>query len=195
MFDSHPDQIKISCLTVHLPCPITITLNLSLAPHVISHSTSSDTFTNLGVNYSTVSKTIYALVHSRATSTNGDVGEEVWNDAGELIEAVGKKALEFDGVVGVQVVVDLPRGSLVGLARYGATFGHVSGGKEAEGWFCEIVDMKVMALIGLHPHERTTRQPLESDLCLTGTKNTVIGIHGQLGKVAYDVCPSLSCSV
>jgi dihydroneopterin aldolase/2-amino-4-hydroxy-6-hydroxymethyldihydropteridine diphosphokinase/dihydropteroate synthase len=197
-----PDQIKIQSLSLHLPnglgpssfnltppppCAINLTLTLTIDPLIIPRFATDDTFTPLSINYSTVSKSIYALINSRS-----------WSNVGELTHAISGDVLAVEGVEGVDVDIEIPRASLVGLVSYHTTSNSIPKGKgkakankeeEEEGdiWRCKVGDMRPILLIGLHPHERTAKQPLHVDITLSGPESKIVGIHHTLATEAFNV--------
>ena len=78
------------------------------------------------------------------------------------MEVAAGVALAIDCVESVTIILKLPRAVLHAQeVRYSAiwTRGGDVGGRE-----CEIKDLRVSAIVGLHPHERGERQRLELDL-------------------------------
>lgn len=122
---------------------------------------------NLGVNYSALSKAVYARVTSP---------EARFERPADLIFEIAIEALLLDAVESARVIIDLPRGPLHARSlRYSKTFHRVSafsslgasfgdeGDRLAARW-CEIVGLQVACVIGLHPHERKERQRIEVDV-------------------------------
>ncbi|WVQ85335.1 dihydropteroate synthase [Cryptococcus sp. DSM 104549] len=166
------DVITISSLTVHLvnglgpsafaltpppPCPALISLTIHLIPGSVSATASGDSMSGLGVNYSAVSKAVYALAGDSAAK---------FGDAWELMRGVSGVPLALDDVASVRVRVALPRGLLHALeAVYEAEYW--KDGSETDR-SCEVRDLKVVCVVGLHPHERGEKQRLELDVKVEG---------------------------
>jgi dihydroneopterin aldolase/2-amino-4-hydroxy-6-hydroxymethyldihydropteridine diphosphokinase/dihydropteroate synthase len=105
---------------------------------------------SLGVNYSSVSKTIYAQLID---------GTRTFKKPEEVMEVAAGVALAIDCVESVTVRLKLPRAVLHAQeVRYSATWTRGGTIKERE---CEIKDLRVSAVVGLHPHERGEKQRLE----------------------------------
>ena len=120
----------------------------------------------LGVNYSSVSKEIIRL-----TAEKG----EGWNTPNDLVRATASVPLALEVVKSVDVRLSLPKASLVAQAIvYSASFTSLEqeGGAgedkittlEGDDWRCKLDNIRVRTIVGLHPHERQTRQWLEVDV-------------------------------
>ena len=108
---------------------------------------------SLGVNYSSVSKTIYAQLI--------DINR-IFKKAEEVIEVAAGVALAIECVESVIITLKLPRAVLHAQeVRYSGTWTRGGMVKERQ---CEIKDLRVSAVVGLHPHERGETQRLELDL-------------------------------
>lgn len=160
------DHITINALSVHLanglgadhsafaldsapPCPVELTLRIDLFDGIVQSD--EDTMLGLGVNYSEVSKQVYALVSDR---------ERRWTLETLMVETAGVP-LKLRAVKGVQVDVRLPRALLTAkAARYTRYFTRDGGQDSTLG----IEALDVRCIIGLHPHERAEKQRLEVDL-------------------------------
>lgn len=185
-----PDRIRISDLQLHLPhglgpsafglvpappCPALLSLEIELDDSVVPSCTTDDTMGGLGINYSSTSKALIALCEGRA-----------WSAPEELVRAASSVPLQLDVVRSVRVRLELPkallparaavysalfaRGQMSGLDTDGRGGSDGSGGAsraEAE-WECEVKDLRVRTIIGLHPHERQMRQWLEVDVGVQG---------------------------
>jgi dihydroneopterin aldolase/2-amino-4-hydroxy-6-hydroxymethyldihydropteridine diphosphokinase/dihydropteroate synthase len=126
---------------------------MNLHPTLIPLVASSDTMASLGVNYSSVSKTIYANLSSR---------EKTFVKPEEVMEVAAGVALAIDCVESVDVKLRLPRAVLHAQeVIYGGTWPRKGA---VEKRICEIRDLRVSTVVGLHPHERGERQRLEVDL-------------------------------
>jgi dihydroneopterin aldolase/2-amino-4-hydroxy-6-hydroxymethyldihydropteridine diphosphokinase/dihydropteroate synthase len=112
---------------------------------------------SLGVNYSSVSKAIYASLSDRAkTLTKPE----------EVLEVCAGIVMQLECVDSVTITVTLPRALLRAMeVRYSATY--TSEG-EVKGRVCEIKELRVECVVGLHPHERRERQRLEIGLKVDG---------------------------
>ncbi|WWD17983.1 dihydropteroate synthase [Kwoniella shandongensis] len=167
------DRISITALSVHLanglgpsafaltpppPCPALITLSINLRPGSVRATSEGDSMSGLGVNYSAVSKAIYALVSNPS---------KTWTKAWELMRDIAAIPLGLDDVESVDVRVELPRALLPALAAiYQAK--HDRNGEIEEARKVIISDLKVACVIGLHPHEREEKQRLELDVSVQG---------------------------
>jgi dihydroneopterin aldolase/2-amino-4-hydroxy-6-hydroxymethyldihydropteridine diphosphokinase/dihydropteroate synthase len=110
----------------------------------------------LGVNYSSVSKSIYALLTRPS---------RVWSKAEEVLEAVGGVVMAQEAVESVDIKVEVPRGLLHAQSvMYTQSFSTKGRGEVK----MKIKDLRITCVIGLHPHERAENQRLEVDLELEG---------------------------
>ncbi|WVR05742.1 dihydropteroate synthase [Kwoniella sp. DSM 27419] len=170
------DSVNLSSLSIHLPnglgpsafnlidpappCPILLDLSFALRPRSIEDTAAGDVMSGLGVNYSAVSKAIYALVSST---------DKTWQDPWSLMEAVSGPPQDLDDCVAVQVKLTVPRALLhADAAVYSARYSQgLSGGLIEEERRCMIKDIRTECIIGLHPHERQDQQRLEVDVEVT----------------------------
>lgn len=199
------DRVTISSLAVHLagglgpsafnldpppPCPVGITLDCTLVASCVPSCAANDTMSNLGVNYSALSKAVYARV---SDSTR------VFASPAELLREVADEALALDAVHSAEVVIDLPRAVLHAQSvRYGGTFsrssawiGAVPSTSKAQGsqaW-CELRTLQVACVIGLHPHERKERQRLEVDARVSGDYDGGPWSHKAFADAVFEVSP------
>jgi dihydroneopterin aldolase/2-amino-4-hydroxy-6-hydroxymethyldihydropteridine diphosphokinase/dihydropteroate synthase len=151
---------------------------MNLHPILIPLVASSDTMASLGVNYSSVSKTIYAHLSDRGRT---------FKKPEEVMEVAAGVALAIDCVESVIINLKLPRAVLHAQeVRYSATWtrGGVIKGRE-----CEIKDLRVSAVVGLHPHERGERQRLELDLKVRFKDGFGEWDHKAIQDIAMDVSP------
>jgi len=112
----------------------------------------------LGINYSSTSKALIALCEGRE-----------WSGPEELVRAASGVPLQLDVVRSVRVSVELPKALLPAQAAiYSATFDRADESAKGSEWKCEVKDLRVRAIIGLHPHERQMRQWLEVDVGVEG---------------------------
>jgi hypothetical protein len=167
------DKITVRSLSVQLPhglgpsafglatappCPISVTLAIHLRPDVVPSCVSADTMSGLGVNYSAVTKAVYAALADPSRT---------WGSPAEIVRASGTIPLELDAVKSVDGEVEMPRGLLhAQSAVYGAKFSR--GQERGAGWTVEIKGLGVACVVGLHPHEMGERQRLEVDLAVNG---------------------------
>ncbi|OWZ49298.1 dihydropteroate synthase [Cryptococcus neoformans var. grubii Br795] len=184
-----PDTITISSLTLHLqhglgpsafhltpspPCPALLSLTIHLVPNSVSATAAGDSMAGLRVNYSSVSKAVYALVND---------AEKVWNGPWELMHAVSAIPLGFDDVQSVDIRLGLPKALLHALeAVYKASY--TKYGEETDR-NCTIRDLKVVCIVGLHEHERKEKQRLELDVKVREADWNVWGHKGFADEV-YD---------
>jgi dihydroneopterin aldolase/2-amino-4-hydroxy-6-hydroxymethyldihydropteridine diphosphokinase/dihydropteroate synthase len=184
MSSSRPlDQVRIQNLSIHLPhglgpsafnllppppCPIVLNVTISLRKDVVPNCVQNDNMNNLGVNYSSVSKGLIALT------------AQTFAGPWELVRAVGEDVGRGEVVREVDVELGMPKALLnAGAAVYRAAFaakpisaaidgagGEGGGGGELtiQTQECGISNLRVMTIIGLHPHERLAKQALELDL-------------------------------
>lgn len=193
------DRITISQLSIHLPnglgpsafgltppppCPILLDIIIHLKPHIIPLVSNYDSMASLGVNYSSVSKSIYAaLTPSQLRFTRAE----------EVLEVVAGCVLGLDSVGSVDVTLSLPRAALhADSIRYRAVYTAEGNVGDRE---CEIRDLKVACVVGLHPHERGEKQRLEVDLLIKAYVVLEGGwdhkrIHDRLHRVSL-IYPSL----
>lgn len=176
-----PDVISVNSLTAHiagagpsafdldpLPCPVEITLRIELDPSVIPND--ADSMPGLGVNYSSVSKAVYAAVS----------GKSFANPA-EILNVAAKVPLELQAVKSVDVKATLPRALLQGKCSYERRFG-----VQQSPLRCNVDDMALSTVIGLHPHEREEKQRLEADITVDGVEEG--WKHKAFADDAYKVC-------
>jgi dihydroneopterin aldolase/2-amino-4-hydroxy-6-hydroxymethyldihydropteridine diphosphokinase/dihydropteroate synthase len=159
---------------------------MNLHPTLIPLVASSDTMASLGVNYSSVSKTIYAQLID---------GTRTFKKPEEVMEVAAGVALAIDCVESVTVRLKLPRAVLHAQeVRYSATWTRGGTIKERE---CEIKDLRVSAVVGLHPHERGEKQRLELDLKVRFKGGFGEWDHKAIQDIAMDVrnLPNCRCSL
>lgn len=134
----------------------------------------------LGVNYSSVSKAIYALANNP---------EKVWSGPWELMRAVSAIPLESDEVQSVDIRLGLPKALLHALeAVYKASYAKNG---EVTDKSCTIRDLKVVCIVGLHEHERKEKQRLELDVKVSRCDWTVWGHKGFADEVYEVGCAAL----
>ncbi|KAK4689659.1 hypothetical protein P7C73_g453, partial [Tremellales sp. Uapishka_1] len=164
------DQITITSLTVHLanglgpsafnlspppPCPIQLTIKMTLDRSCVPSCVSEDSMPALSVNYSSVSKEIYAfLAHPNKT----------FHTPEEVLDATARLMDPNHGIVGLDVDLELPRSLLVAKKGiYSARWIRNGEGLTKSGKQFTLTDLRVNCVIGLHPHERREKQGLEVD--------------------------------
>jgi len=149
---------------------------MNLHPTLIPLVASSDTMASLGVNYSSVSKTIYAQLID---------GKRTFKKPEEVMEVAAGVALAIGCVESVVINLKLPRAVLHAQeVRYLATWTRGGMVKQRE---CEIKDLRVSAVVGLHPHERGERQRLELDLKVRFKSGFGEWDHKAIQDLAMDV--------
>ncbi|WVQ97097.1 dihydropteroate synthase [Kwoniella sp. CBS 9459] len=174
-----PDSVNLTSLSIHLPnglgpsafnltdpsppCPVYLSLNIQLRNHSIEDTACGDSMSGLGVNYSAVSKAIYALASA---------SDKRWLDPWQLMEAVASIPLELDDVERVTIKTEMPKALLhADAAVYQATYAKPTP-SPAELTIsdrrCTIRDIRTECLIGLHPHERGEKQRMEADVSVSG---------------------------
>lgn len=160
-----PDVIAVNQLAAHilgagpsafglaaLPSPVEITLRIELDPTVVPND--ADSMPGLGVNYSSVSKAVYAAVS----------GESFANPAA-ILSTAARVPLALEAVKAVEVRAVLPRALLQGTCAYERRYERLGEGRSREGELRGRVEgMGVTTVIGLHPHERAEKQRLEVDV-------------------------------
>ena len=181
------DHISIPDLVVHLPtglgpsysafgispapaCPVGLSLRIDMHDGIVQGD--DDTMLGLGVNYSTVSKEIYALVSGVKTGAGAPFTPPTWEGHEALMRAVAAVPLALTAVKGVHVGLTLERAALYGKyvrysAYYDAEQGSSTGAEQDSGrreTSVECNEINVTCVVGLHPHERKERQRLELDL-------------------------------
>ncbi|CAK9785732.1 Dihydropteroate synthase [Cutaneotrichosporon oleaginosum] len=170
-----PDRITVAALSCHLahgvgpsafgltpppPCPIELELDIDLLPTVVPHCVDEDDMRGLGVNYSSVSKAVYAAVADPA---------RVWPNPSAILREAAIVALRLPAVAGVTVRARLPRALLQAQsADYTQYFPRVTSPASMPPPTCTIRDLRVACVIGLHSHERAERQRLEADITVDG---------------------------
>jgi dihydroneopterin aldolase/2-amino-4-hydroxy-6-hydroxymethyldihydropteridine diphosphokinase/dihydropteroate synthase len=187
-FKMPSDTITITALSCHLPnglgpsafglsspppCPILLTLAIHLDPAVIPLCVSDDTMSGLGVNYSSVSKAVYALMIDP---------QRTWAGPEEVMEAAAGVPLSLASVISVDVTVELPRALLhADSATYKASFGY------GRTWArsMQVKSLRLDCIVGLHPHERGEKQRLDVDLQVEGYEGQVK--HKALADAALSV--------
>lgn len=165
-----PDLICVNALSAHiagagpsafglapLACPVEITLRIELDPSVIPND--ADSMPGLGVNYSSVSKAVYAAVSGKAFA-----------NPAAILDTAARVPLALEAVKAVDVRATLPRALLHGACSYERRFERRAGASEgrSEGALTGSVEnMGVNTIIGLHPHERAEKQRLELDVAVS----------------------------
>lgn len=156
------------------PCPISLTLEMILEEGIISAD--EDTMLGLGVNYSSVSKAIYANLSDTSKTFSSP------REVGEVVAAI---PLALSAVKSVQVKIELSRAILhAHSAIYTASIDRMGMRNEK----MKINGLQVACIIGLHPHEKAERQRLEVDLLLGGWDEG-IGLK-RISDLTYTVCIS-----
>ncbi|WVN85852.1 dihydropteroate synthase [Cryptococcus depauperatus CBS 7841] len=167
-----PDSINISSLTLHLrrglgpsafhlspppPCPALLSLSINLIQDSVSTTAEGDSMVGLGVNYSAITKAVYAL----ASDTEAE-----WEEPWQLMEAVSQIPLQLDDVESVNIRLGLPKALLHALeVVYEAKF--TKDGQQFDR-SCTIRDLKLVSIIGLHSYEQREKQRLELDIKIVG---------------------------
>lgn len=165
------DTINITSLALHIPqglgpsafnltppppCPAYLTLSIRIDDRVVPSCSSNDAFGGLGINYSSLSKEIIAI---SAKST--------WVSPQDMLKDLSAVVLEHDVVHSVQARVKLPKASLAASdIAYEAVFSKAC--PEGSEWTCTADNVRVRAIIGLHPYEQQTPQWLELDVTAQG---------------------------
>ncbi|BEI82000.1 hypothetical protein CcaverHIS002_0211600 [Cutaneotrichosporon cavernicola] len=169
------DRITVAGLSCHLangagpsafgltpppPCPLELQLDIDLLPGVVPHCVDEDDMNGLGVNYSSVSKAVYAAVADP---------KRVFPNPSTILREAAVVALRLPAVAGVTVRARLPRALLQAQsADYTQYFSRSSPPSTLPQPTCTIRDLRVNCVIGLHPHERAERQRLEADITVDG---------------------------
>jgi dihydroneopterin aldolase/2-amino-4-hydroxy-6-hydroxymethyldihydropteridine diphosphokinase/dihydropteroate synthase len=190
---SMPDRITVAALSCHLahgagpsafgltpppPCPLELELDIDLLPNVVPHCVDEDDMKGLGVNYSSVSKAVYAAVADPA---------RVWVNPSAILREAAVVALKLPAVAGVTVRARLPRALLQAQsADYTQYFPRATSPHSLPPPTCTIRDLRVACVIGLHPHERAERQRLEADITVDGYE-TEGWSHRALADQAFKV--------
>jgi dihydroneopterin aldolase/2-amino-4-hydroxy-6-hydroxymethyldihydropteridine diphosphokinase/dihydropteroate synthase len=141
----------------------------------------------LGVNYSAVTKAVYAAL--------GDPSR-TWESPAEIVRAAGTIPLELDAVESVDVEMEMPRALLhAQSAVYRAKFSREQ--ERGAEWTVEINGLGVACVVGLHPHEMGERQRLEVDLEVKGwnAKERESFPHKELADEALRVSPGFHLCV
>lgn len=134
---------------------------------------------SLGVNYSSVSKTIYARLSDPSKK---------FEKAEEVMEVAAGIALSIECVESVIVRLKLPRAVLHAQeVLYGGTW---TRGGVLKNRICEIRDLRVSTVVGLHPHERGEKQRLEVDLKVRFNNGFEGWNHKSFQDLAMDVSHS-----
>jgi len=103
------------------------------------------------------------------------------------MEVAAGVALAIECVESVIIKLKLPRAVLHAQEiRYSATW---TRGGVIKGRACEIKDLRVSAVVGLHPHERGERQRLELDLKVRFKSGFEEWDHKAIQDIAMDVSP------
>jgi dihydroneopterin aldolase/2-amino-4-hydroxy-6-hydroxymethyldihydropteridine diphosphokinase/dihydropteroate synthase len=196
------DKITVRSLSVQLPhglgpsafglvaappCPISVTLAIHLRPEVVPSCVTADTMSGLGVNYSAVTKAVYAAL--------GDPSR-TWGSPAEIARAASTTPLGLDAVDSVEVEVEMSRALLhAQSAVYGAKFSR--GQERGVEWTVEIRGLGVACVVGLHPHEMGERQRLEVDLAVKGwnAEERESFPHKELADEALRVSPGFHLCV
>lgn len=168
-----PDRITVSELSCQLghgagpsafgltpppPCPLELTLEIDLLPGVVPHCVDEDDMKGLGVNYSSVSKAVYAAVADP---------NRVFASPSEILREAANVALRLPAVAGVNVRAHFPRALLQAQsANYALYYPRVTPESLLPPPTCMLKDIRVSCVVGLHPHERADRQRLEADIAV-----------------------------
>jgi dihydroneopterin aldolase/2-amino-4-hydroxy-6-hydroxymethyldihydropteridine diphosphokinase/dihydropteroate synthase len=158
-----------------------LTLKLELHPAVVPHSVDQDAMSALGVNYSSVSKAVYAALDRAAFSSPA-----------AILDAAATVPLALPAVKRVDVRARLPRALLHGDAAYARSYTNTSSvprattlsGSRKSPLTLAVSDIRCAALVGLHPHERGAKQRLEVDVSVNGAED---GSHRVLADAALEV--------
>lgn len=192
-----PDRITVSALSCHLangagpsafglttppPCPLELDLDIDLLPGVVPHCVDEDDMKGLGVNYSSVSKAVYAAIAAPNTT---------WSGPPAILRAAADVALQLPAVAGVTVRGRFPRALLQAQsADYTQYFPRAATSLPVP--TCTLADLRIACVIGLHPHERAERQRLEADIAVDGY-NPDGWNHKALADQAFSVSPLPPC--
>jgi dihydroneopterin aldolase/2-amino-4-hydroxy-6-hydroxymethyldihydropteridine diphosphokinase/dihydropteroate synthase len=184
------DTISVSDLQVHLanglgpsafgltaapPCPISLTLDMHLEEGITSAD--EDTMLGLGVNYSSVSKQVYALLSDRSRT---------FASPAELASAAAAIPLGLAAVTSVDVSLRLPKALLHAQSALYET--EIS--RQGIAGRMSVECMQVACVIGLHPHEKAERQRLEVDMRISPWDDK-IGLR-RIADVGFSVSTPLS---
>ncbi|GMK59009.1 hypothetical protein CspeluHIS016_0700240 [Cutaneotrichosporon spelunceum] len=169
------DRITVAGLSCHLahgagpsafgltsppPCPLELDLDIDLLPGVVPHCVDEDDMAGLSVNYSSVSKAVYAALTDP---------KRVFADPSTILREAAMVVLRLPAVAGVTVRARLPRALLQAQsADYSQYFSRNGPSPALAAPTCTIRDLRVACVIGLHPHERAERQRLEADITVDG---------------------------
>lgn len=146
------------------PCPVELDIEIVLHRDVVPHCVEQDEMQGLGVNYSSVSKAVYAALTEPG---------KVWATPAEVMSAAAAVPLELAAVDTVNIRARFPRALLhARAAEYGRAFS-APVLSNPHPLSCTLRDIRVACIIGLHPHERAERQRLEVDVGVRG----VDGVH------------------
>lgn len=136
------------------------------------------------MNYSSVTKAIYASTTESSRSFAKPL---------ELVREVAKVVFKVggDAVRSVRIEVDLPRAVLMAQSVAYSASSEI-GDDEVEGkvWSCEIRDLRLSCLIGLHEHERREKQRLGVDVEVQGFDQEVWN-HRAFTNEVVEVCRSI----
>lgn len=168
-----PDTITVSALTCQLahgagpsafgltpppPCPLELTLTIDLLDNVVPHCVDEDDMKGLGVNYSSVSKAVYAIMADPS---------RLWDGPSDILRAAADVALKLPAVASVNVCARFPRALLQAQsADYTQYFPRATPPAFLPPPTCTLRDLRVACVVGLHPHERAERQRLEADVAV-----------------------------
>lgn len=137
-------------LTPPPPCLISLTLEMILEDGIIS--TDEDTMSGLGVNYSSVSKQIYANLSNP---------ERTWKSPMEALSFAARLSLQNPAVKSTEVTLEISRALLHARS---VTYSSSIAGEGVSSRRLKINGLQVSCVIGLHPHEQMERQRLEVDV-------------------------------
>ncbi|WVF70737.1 dihydropteroate synthase [Kwoniella sp. CBS 6097] len=193
------DSVNLTSLSIHLPhglgpsafnlvdpappCPISLSLAIQLREHSIEDTACGDSMSGLGVNYSAVSKAIYALISGE---------DKKWAGPWDLMRAAAKIPLDLDDVERVNIKLEMPKSllhadSAVYEITYAKKFSGLTALREeisASNERCTVSNLRTECLIGLHPHERGEKQRMEADVTVSGVHWAEWG-HKSLADEAY----------
>jgi dihydroneopterin aldolase/2-amino-4-hydroxy-6-hydroxymethyldihydropteridine diphosphokinase/dihydropteroate synthase len=202
-----PDTITLTNLAVHLPlgagpsafgltppppCPLELTVTLSLHAAVVPASVDADDMGHLGVNYSSVSKAIYAVLAAHTTWPHPaavlDAAASVLAlpavQAANVRGRFGRGVLRGDAVV-YERVYTCPSPPLGTAARHSGAAAPLAPGPLG----CTLENLALATIIGLHPHERAEKQRLGVDVAVAGVPDT--WAHKAVADAALEVSPAV----
>lgn len=174
-------------LTPPPPCPATLSVEIQLDSRVVPSSTGDDTMAGLGLNYSSTTNAIRALCEGETTWRSpahmlDGIAEMLWGF--EVVQGVSASVTLPRGLLPAEGVSYTRRYSRTGSAtsirsppiasiasiasdRRATGVDHTDTRAESDGRLaCSIKGLRARTIIGLHPHERRTKQWVEVGLCI-----------------------------